>query len=538
MTEDLSGKFYVEDIEDWKNQLAKKKFSDRKLEVKVIERGIILPMRKIPGTYEGGVHDKDFNFIAGFARTPPPRKTTGGGMWCVVESGYAVNREELLKLDEEVIYGGALLGHFGHFLSECLSRLWYVVQNPESKLKILFIINAEVCKSWANKFLELMGIDLARVVYVQKPMQCRSITVPDQSQYVWNNFTKEHVLPYQAMKSRVTPGKIKKIYLTRSSFDVTRGNPTGVYCFNEKYFEDFFAKRGFEVIIPEKLSLEEQISLIMGADEIATTLGTLSHWAIFKKPSAKFITLSRKKSSLLIAQTFIIEAFNVDNYYVVDGSNNFMFADHAVGVCMLGSNKRWKKFVADYFGEQINVDDDASYLEETLDGYVDFWYGRYANQKEKITDSFKEMCRRIITLESQVGKRRPLLTYQTHVAGNGWVEWKNENQLSNPLDQQRDIQAIKINFPEHNVYYSVYYNEQEGWSKEVLAPAQAGTTGMKKPIMGIRIRLDEATAKEFDILYRVHTFDGEWTDWAKNDEVLYSYGVKLNAIQIKLETKN
>ena len=65
----------------------------------------------------------------------------------------------------------------------------------------------------------------------------------------------------------------------------------------------------------------------------------------------------------------------------------------------------------------------------------------------------------------------------------------------------------------------------------------AGTTGKRKSIMGIRIRLDEADSKEFDILYRVHKFDGEWTDWAKNGETLYSYGVKLNALQIKLETK-
>lgn len=66
---------------------------------------------------------------------------------------------------------------------------------------------------------------------------------------------------------------------------------------------------------------------------------------------------------------------------------------------------------------------------------------------------------------------------------------------------------------------------------------QAGTTGKTKAIYGIRIRLDEAGQKEFDILYRLHKFDGEWTDWAKNGDTLYSYGQKLNALQIKLEPK-
>jgi len=128
-------------------------------------------------------------------------------------------------------------------------------------------------------------------------------------------------------------------------------------------------------------------------------------------------------------------------------------------------------------------------------------------------------------------------SYQTHVGGKGWGSWINENQISDPLDQKRDIQAIKIQFPEHKVYYSVYYNEKEGWSKEILSPEMAGTTGKSKSIYGIRIRLDEADTKIFDILYRVHKYDDTWTPWAKNYEAIYSQSQKINAIQIKLEPK-
>ena len=143
----------------------------------------------------------------------------------------------------------------------------------------------------------------------------------------------------------------------------------------------------------------------------------------------------------------------------------------------------------------------------------------------------------IITLEQEKIKRRPLLTYQTHVDKLGWGAWISEEQISNPVDQKRDIQAVKINFPKHNVYYSVYYNETEGWSQEVSNGSQAGTTGLKKSIFGIKIRLDDSGANEFDILYRVHTFDGVWSPWAKNGELLYAHEVKLNAIQIKLADK-
>ncbi len=130
-----------------------------------------------------------------------------------------------------------------------------------------------------------------------------------------------------------------------------------------------------------------------------------------------------------------------------------------------------------------------------------------------------------------------VLTYQTHVHRKGWNSWLKGNAISNDINQQFDIQAIKINFPPHKVYYAVYYNEKEGWSKEVAAPETAGITGKRKSIFGIKIWLDEAGAKEFDIFYRVHKFDGNWTSWAKNGEEIYSYGQKINAVQIKLEPK-
>ena len=132
---------------------------------------------------------------------------------------------------------------------------------------------------------------------------------------------------------------------------------------------------------------------------------------------------------------------------------------------------------------------------------------------------------------------QPPFGYQTHVHKKGWGDgyWKGEKEFSNPLDQMLDILAIKVNFPNHKVYYSVYFNDKEGWSAEVSNREKAGTVGVHKPIYGMRVRLDEVGAKEFNILYRMHKFDGTWTPWAKNGEAIYSHSQKLNAIQMKLE---
>ena len=471
------------------------------------------------------------------------------------------------------------MGHFGHFIAECWSRLWYVVQNPDLKSKILFITTTHGgYKSWFDEFFRLMGIDKERIIYVRQPTQCRSVTVPEQSQYNQFHslkFTKEFFLPYQAIKSHVTPSKNKKLYMTRKNVIV--GNYRR-FCFNEEYFEDFFTAHGFKVIAPEKLSIEEQISLVTGADEIACTLGTLSHWAMFCKPTAKFIMLARD-SSIQSFQIFINEAFHVDEYYIVESYKSFLYVQsHIDGVFMLGSNRYWKEFVADYFGEKIDEDDGNSYIDAAIDKYVDTWSKKYSDPKEitKWTDSLRSMCHRNVALETRASKNRPLISYQTHVSKKGWGVWNSENLLSNPINQQLDIQAIKIDFSEsfqetrhalyysrkkgwskknskaqmsietikrdftepfHKIYYAVYYNDKEGWSEEVTNGQMAGTTGKSKAITGIKIRLDKAGAKEFDILYRVHKFDGEWTAWAKNGEEIISNGVKLNSIQIRLKSK-
>ena len=64
----------------------------------------------------------------------------------------------------------------------------------------------------------------------------------------------------------------------------------------------------------------------------------------------------------------------------------------------------------------------------------------------------------------------------------------------------------------------------------------AGVTGKGKSIFGIRIRLDEIGEKKYDIIYRVHKFDGTWSDWAQNGAGIIS-DQKLNSLQIKLNSK-
>ena len=127
---DLSKRFYLKSREKYASYVNRKYFSDRELEVQVVEEGIVLPARLNKGEYQGGVCDKDLNFVAGYTRYDSHTHKGDLNHWAAVVSAYKVDRRGITYFDEDVIFGGALMGHFGHFMVECWTRLWYVLSPP------------------------------------------------------------------------------------------------------------------------------------------------------------------------------------------------------------------------------------------------------------------------------------------------------------------------------------------------------------------------------------------------------------------------
>ena len=530
MVEDISKRLYMPDAGNYERFINRKYFSDKELEVKTLNDGIILPPRKMETSteYSGGVCDNDFNFVAGYFCDKK-------GGWGSVISSYAVERENITHCDEDVIFGGTLILAIGHFMTECWGRLWYILQHPELKLRVAFIVS--VGGSWGkvfNPFFELLNIPKERIIYVKQPTQFKSVIIPEESVHSRYFYTKEYLVPYEYIKSRVEPGRNKKLYLTRTAYESDKRN--SVHIFGEKYFEEFFEARGFKVVSMEKLPIAEQVALISGADEIAATMGTLTHWALFCKPGTKFIMLSRMRSHVLRLQ-ILINLVSCIDWCIVDVSKNFMYAEWVKGACLLGSSSYWKQFVRDYFGEDVQEDDDYLTFEDSLKDYIKFWCAKYCNADNmgKCIETFETMCDRIIALEHKNKATRPWFRYRVHVGKLGWLSEKLEKQVCGDTEQLNDIQAIVLGFssPYYDVRYAVYY-PKEGWSEEVSSDEIAGTTGRAKSIMGIKIRLDESGASKFDIFYRLHAFKNEWSPWAKNGEELISLDSQLNAIQIKL----
>ena len=526
---------YNPEIAKEKGYFDKNYFSDKKLGFRTIENGTILSHKRLPEKDWwgfGGIVNSNGEFIKSSALRDGYCKT------------YTPPLESIQYSSETVIYIGMFTYAWGHVITDNIRRLWFLRSDDfkrELKDCPIVYVPFESFFQRNNKnfyrLLEILEVDLDRLKPITQPTHFDKIILPDVS---WNipYFTKEcreiiDCVKTFALKNQI-PTPSKKVYFGYKRYQV-----------GEERLAGYFNSKGYQVVYPENLTFDEQLNLLINAESFAATDGSCAHNSIFLRNGTETILIPRSAFRFTTAQKGVNQIYQANAIYL-DSTLSIFAVDPIVGQ---GPNfflvsEQLKRF----FGDKWN-----GYEEDDFKTFLQY-INNSISRGHVITPDSKEYYKSILKdFMEQLKKRedlivscdmpprwetfQPSLRYSTHVNKTGWGAWRRENQVCGTLEQ-RDIQAIKVDYPKHKVYYSVYYNDKEGWSAEVTNGEQAGTTGKGKPIYGMRIRLDEAGAKEFDIIYRMHKFDDTWTPWAKNGEAIYSHGQKLSAIQIKLESIN
>lgn len=526
------------------NYVSKKHFVDKKLGFQVIERGMVLPYRKSVKGYPhkpwgyGGIVDENGEYI-------PSYINNGSG------AGYTPPHESIQYSSETVVYLGMIFHSWGHLITDGLRFLWFLKSGTYKKefknCPLIYITyeNKTFYETNPNfmRLFKVLGIDIDEAQLVTQPTQFDKIILPDESFYFdkdndiyfTNKYRETIALVKDFALRNQTPTSSKKIYFYH-----------GLRQMGEERVAEYFKSKGYDVISPEKRanSFEETLNLLINAESFASTVGSCSHDSLFLREGTETIIIRRLLRRFNTYQQVINEVNSLKAIYMDTTMSIF-----PSGLYCYVVGEKLKSFFGDKF-EGYTEDDYKIFLAYVKDSLLKGCAVNLdiINNSEIFKNFYAHLMRQTDLIAScdmppEWETFRPRINYTTYRGGK-WSTWINENQISDPLDQKVDIQAIMIIPPRptpfHKVYCSVYYNDEEGWSEESVAfktPLMAGVVGKNKAIYGIKIRLDEAGTKEFDILYRVHKFDGEWTDWAKNGEMLYSYGQKLNAIQIKLEPK-
>lgn len=216
--------------------------------------------------------------------------------------------KELEYVNREFVYIGDYTAnmHYGHFLIEAISSLWYLVKNPN-----VDILCHQVARPFKNTFIDIffkaLQTNKKRFFSLSSPCQIKTVIIPHPSMYfgtegfqchrVSTEKVAENILSHSNQKIKQTE---QPLYLSRTKLKDGNRNIIG-----ERDLEEKLRQKGVLIAYPEQLSLEEQIHLFNKHQVIIGCIGSALHGILFDIfGGKKMIYLSDKnridKSFLMI----------------------------------------------------------------------------------------------------------------------------------------------------------------------------------------------------------------------------------------------
>ncbi len=207
---------------------------------------------------------------------------------------FAYEYDECDFENKKVVYCGYLVNHWGHFLVEAVSRLWYFLRNDNTVDKYVFFVGyGEIREIKGNykEFFELLGI-YDKIEIINKPTCYKNVIVPELG-YKWREYFSDD---YKNIFNKIVENaKIESEWDVSNKIYFSRSKLKGV---NKKEFgldmlDSYFEKNGYRVVYPERISLSHLIFLIRNAETVASLSGSLPHNMLFAEDCSKLEIIER-----------------------------------------------------------------------------------------------------------------------------------------------------------------------------------------------------------------------------------------------------
>lgn len=175
------------------------------------------------------------------------------------------------------MWGGVLLNHFGHFLTESLSRVWAYPEIEDQIDGILFLHKRNgAVNAFHQSFFDLCQVQKTLKVALS-PTRVERLLVPGQGMglgAIAYGTEKHHAFFRSHFAQNVAADGPEKIYLSRSLLPVTKGGAIG-----ESLIEEQLELAGYEIFHPQNHGLEVQIARYKAAKKIIGMDGSALHLA-------------------------------------------------------------------------------------------------------------------------------------------------------------------------------------------------------------------------------------------------------------------
>ncbi len=227
------------------------------------------------------------------------------------------------------VYMGWLSSYFGHLLLEAPARFWFLNSINVAQSRFIFHPldhnNASVGNIFQNELAQVLfhcfGIRKEQIIIANQDLLVDEVLIPsslfflnltvDPTQLTIYEQIKTYILqdaePYGIDKNLPKPKK--RLYLSRRLL-----NKAARKASNEDVIERLFLAYGFEIIFPEKLSLQTQISLLSQANIIAGCDGSALHMGVFMPPSSKMIVLSAR--GIILSQLLMSALGDIETHFI------------------------------------------------------------------------------------------------------------------------------------------------------------------------------------------------------------------------------
>jgi capsular polysaccharide biosynthesis protein len=190
------------------------------------------------------------------------------------------------------MWGGLYYGHFGHFMTETISRCWALGQhNVES---MIFVPKHQILRdhftNYQAEFWSLLDTDV-KVKVIRTPTLVEELVVPGQAFGLGkiSAGTPEFRALLGRIAEKIPADEPRRIYISRTRF----GGRGGVLC--ESIIEHNMREQGYTIVYPEKMKLIDQMQIYKSATHIVGVDSSAFHIAgMMANPSQKFAFILRR----------------------------------------------------------------------------------------------------------------------------------------------------------------------------------------------------------------------------------------------------
>lgn len=343
----------------------------------LIQNGTILPLKRFTGD--------GLLFGRGGCVTCEGDYVSLSGIPKRIEGRYDFEAPEYI--DRRVVYCGYLIKHWGHFLIEGISRLWYALEHSDEFDEFVFFTISDCNYSLEGNFedfFDLLGIK-EKISIINHPVQYKLIAIPELSYSREEYYSEKYNKLINQVRNKASnrfsnaykeKEYASKIYLSRSRFVNNSQNKSE---FGLEMLDAFFEQNGYEIVYPEEISLSELILRVMHANVCASESGSCAHNLLFANRNAQIEIVERQAYvNEIQANLDVIRGYQVtyiDAYYC------FYPCDAAGGPYLL----YYTKWLAKFCREKGYLPPDDCFLSDSfkvkaITWYIDYYDRRYGKK--------------------------------------------------------------------------------------------------------------------------------------------------------------